>query len=77
MKPFNDREAIEMMDRCIVAIESLRSQVDQLRPKAEAYDNIAAILGLLPKQSHPYGESLTWVLKKRIAELQPKPVEAV
>lgn len=77
MKPFNDKEAIEMMDRCIVEIKNLRGQIDRLRPKAEAYDNIAIVLNLLPKQSQGYGEDLTWVLQKRIAELQPKPVEAV
>lgn len=75
MKPFSDKEAIDMMGRCIIEIKNLRAQIDRLRPKAEAYDNIAIVLGLLPKQSQGYGEDLTWVLQKRIAELQPKPVE--
>jgi hypothetical protein len=76
-KPFSDREAIEMMERCISELGSLRAQIDQLRPKADAYDNIATILGLLQKPSQSYGESLTWVLRKRIQELQPQPVNEV
>lgn len=72
-----NNEAIEMMNRCIHEIRELRSRVDTLQPKAEAYDNIAIVLNLIPRRSQGYGEDLIWVLQKRIQELQPKPAEPV
>lgn len=67
------REAIEMMNRCKHEIIGLRATIDRLKPKAEAYDNLAILLGLLPKASIGMGEDVVWVIEKRIRELQPKP----
>lgn len=69
----NNREAIEMMNRCKQEIQSLRRVIDRLQPKAEAYDNLVVVLGLLPKASVGMGEDLVWILDKRIRELEPKP----
>ncbi len=66
----NDREAIEMMQRCKSEIVSLRNEIDRLRPKADAYDSIAHILSLLPRQSQGMGENLVWILDKRIREIE-------
>ena len=66
-----NREAIEMMTRCKQEIQSLRAQIDRLRPKAKAYDNLAIVLSLLPRQSVGMGEDLVWVLDKRMRELKP------
>lgn len=70
----DNREAIEMMQRVIADIKQLRNQRTELEPKAEAYEVIKAIIGLLPKQSwsRGYGEDLVWVLEKRIRELSPQ-----
>lgn len=38
-----------------------------------AYDNIAAVLRLLPQPSVGMGEDLVWLLSKKISELEPKP----
>ena len=65
------KEAIEMMTRCKQEIMSLRAQIDRLTPKADAYDKLAIVLGLLPRQSVGMGEDLVWVLDKRMRELQP------
>lgn len=65
-------EAIEMMNRCKAEIISLRNLVEHLRPKAEAYDNIAAVLRLLPQQRMGMEEDLVWALEKRIHELTLK-----
>lgn len=62
----SNREAIEMMNRCKHEIQSLRRVIDRLQPKAEAYDNLVVVLGLLPKAS-------VGTLDKRIRELEPKP----
>lgn len=67
------KEAIEMMNRCKNEIVSLKATIDRLRPKAEAYDNLATLLRLLPQPSIGMGEDLVWVLDKRIRDLTPKP----
>jgi hypothetical protein len=69
----NDKEAIEMMNRCKHEIMNLRATIDRLKPKADAYDNLVVVLGLLPRQSVGMGEDLVWVIDKRLRELQPKP----
>jgi len=69
----DNREAIEMMNRCKQEIQSLRAAIKALEPKADAYDKLAIVLGLLPRPSIGMGEDLVWVLDKRIRELQPKP----
>jgi hypothetical protein len=69
----DNREAIEMMNRCKHEIMNLRATIDRLKPKAEAYDNLAILLGLLPRQGIAMGEDLVWVIDKRLRELQPKP----
>ena len=67
------KEALEMMNRCKHEIMGLRAQIDRLTPKADAYDKLAIVLGLLPRQSVGMGEDLVWVLDKRMRELEPKP----
>lgn len=77
MKDMTNAEAIEMMNRCTNEIVGLRSTIDRLKPKADAYDNLAAVLRLLPRLSEGAGEDLVWRMKNRIAELTPpvpKPV---
>ncbi len=63
-------EAIEMMHRCINEIRMLRQTIATLEPRAMAYDNISAILQLLPQRDQGYGEDLCWTLGKRIQELE-------
>jgi hypothetical protein len=67
------KEAIEMMNRCKQEIIGLRQTIDRLKPKAEAYDNLAILLGLLPLPGISMGEDMVWILDKRLRELQPKP----
>lgn len=69
----SNKEAIEMMNRCKHEIIGLRAAIDRLKPKADAYDNLAIVLGLLPRQGMGASEDLVWVLDKRIRELEPKP----
>lgn len=71
-----DAEAIQMMNRCKHEILHLRATIARLEPKAEAYDNLASVLRLLPRPSIPMSEDLVWVLEKRIRELEPKPASA-
>lgn len=69
----DNKEAIDMMNRCKQEIIGLRATIDRLKPKADAYDNLAIVLGLLPRQGIGMGEDLVWTLDKRLRELQPKP----
>lgn len=69
----SNREAVEMMTRCKQEIQSLRAQIERLKPKADAYDNIAIVLALLPRQSVGMGEDMVWVLDKRMRELKEAP----
>lgn len=69
----DNKEALDMMNRCKQEIIGLRATIDRLRPKAEAYDNLAILLGLLPRPAIGMGEDLVWIIDKRIRELQPKP----
>mgnify|MGYP001569854169 CR=1 FL=1 len=72
----DNAEAIEMMNRCKHEITRLRRQIELIQPKADAYDNLTVVLGLLPRSSIGMGEDLVWILDKRIQELQPKPAPA-
>lgn len=67
----SNKEAIDMMLRCKNEIVGLRATIDRLKPKADAYDNLAMVLGLLPRQSVGMGEDVVWTLDKRIRELTP------
>lgn len=71
MKDVSNAEAIEMMNRCKTEIVSLRGVIDRLKPKADAYDNLASVLRLLPQPSVGMGEDVVWTLNQRIRELTP------
>lgn len=69
----DNKEAIDIMNRCIDEIQTQRRIVEHLSPKAEAYEVIRDIVRMQPRQSQGYGEDLVWRLKKKIEELRPKP----
>ncbi|MGE0290638.1 MAG: hypothetical protein AB7I42_25155 [Bradyrhizobium sp.] len=71
----NNIEAVEMMQRCKQEIMLLRAEVGRLQPKADAYDNIATVLRLLPRPGVSMAEDFVWVLDQRIRDLTPKPDE--
>lgn len=71
----SNREAIDMMLRCKNEILGMRATIDRLKPKADAYDNLAAVLRLLPQPSIGMGEDVVWTLDRRIRELTPPPEE--
>lgn len=73
MKDMTNAEGIEMMTRCKHEITALRAEIARLSPKADAYDNIATVLRLLPRPSVGMGEDMVWLLDKRIRDLTPAP----
>ena len=66
----NDAEAIEMMSRCREEIRGLRMRIDNLQPKAQAWDQLCKVLNLLPERSQGFEPDLVWTLEKRIEELR-------
>lgn len=70
----NNNEALEMLNRCKHEIMRMRETINQLKPKAEAYDNLVIVLNLLPRVSQGFAiDDLVWTIQKRIDELTPKP----
>lgn len=72
-----NQEAIDMMERCKQEIKNLRSMISYLQPKADAYDNLSAVLRLLPQKSMGMGEDITYRIDERIRELTPKKTDEV
>lgn len=62
-------ELLQVMKRCSQEIKDLRAHINYLKPKAEAYDCLSKVLGLLPGQGRGEGEDLAWRLDNRIGEL--------
>lgn len=62
-------ETLMLLRRASEEIRQLRAHLARIEPKAEAYDNIAAILRMMPKQSGGYGPDVLWEIEKHIAEL--------
>jgi hypothetical protein len=50
-------------------IRDLRMTIDHLAPKAEAYEQLKIVLGLLPKPLQGAGEDLAWRFDQRANEL--------
>ncbi len=72
----HDNEAIEMMQRASREIKDLRAHIGRLEPKAAAYDNMAALIDLLPKRSQGMSEDVAWRLDKRIEEVKAEMAKA-
>lgn len=70
MTDIAETEFLEMMRRCSSEIKMLRGTIDHLQPKADAYDNMAALIALLPRTSRVVGEDVAWMLDKRIREIE-------
>jgi len=71
----NDKEAVDMMQRCLYEIRSLRAQIEHLSPAAEAYCVLRDVVRMAAPANRGVapGENITWTLEKRIRELEPKP----
>lgn len=73
----HNREAIEMMRRCVDDIKQLRRRIDELAPKAEAYDMLKKVLlVLLPSDRGGMGEDLVYTLERRVKELEKEEADA-
>ncbi len=64
-----DKSAVDMMERCKAEIQSLRNQIRELAPKADAYESFQIVLRLFPKPSQAFGEDIVWLLNEEIKRL--------
>lgn len=65
-----DKDAIDMARRAVEEIKMLRGAMSSAAPRAQAYDLIEKIMGLIPAKSQGYGEDIVWRLEKQIADLE-------
>lgn len=71
-----DPETLKMLHRCVEEIENQRLEIARLRPKAEAYDNLAVVLALLPRGGGGLGVDVLWRLKCHIEAIEAIAAEA-
>lgn len=63
-------EMAQMADRAAVEIKMLRARNGKLTDKADAYDVIRAITGMLPQLAQGYEEDFAYRLERRAEELR-------
>lgn len=69
-EPFTKKNVADMAERAAQEIETLRLINEELTPKAQAFDAITTILGLLPQRGRGMSEDIAWMLRTRAAELR-------
>jgi hypothetical protein len=69
-----DKEAIEMMQRCVIEMRQLRERLGFLSVQGEAYTVIRDLVRLASPRGgiESMGQDLVWTLQKRIEELEKK-----
>ncbi|AYD02209.1 hypothetical protein [Neorhizobium sp. NCHU2750] len=71
------QEFIAMASRASDEIKALRGQIAFLAPKAQAYDALVVVLGMIPARPQTMGEDLAGLLDRRVHFLKdadkPKP----
>lgn len=76
MEPFTKGNVAAMAERAALEIEGLRRANEKLTAKADAYDAITTILGLLPQRPMYASEDMASKLRRRAAELREPDEEA-
>jgi len=71
----SNKEAIDMMQRCLHEIRGLRANIEALGPLADAYTVLRDVVRLaVPRTGmSTSGQDIIWTLEKRIRELEMKP----
>lgn len=70
------QEFIAMASRASEEIKALRGQIAFLAPKAQAYDAMVVILGLIPQQRQGMTEDLAGLLDRRVKFLTEQAAQA-
>lgn len=67
----DDHQMQNLMQNCVEEITALRGQVRLLTPKADAFDALTQVLGMMPQPSQGYAPDLVWRLRTEIKGLNP------
>lgn len=59
-----------MLRRCKSEIQMLRRQITETAPKAEAYDMLQTVLGLLPQKTQGGCEDILWIIDKEVQKIE-------
>lgn len=67
----NFDETIEVLEKAKHEILSLKNQINHLKYKADAYDNISSILRLIPFPNRQgMGEDIGWLIDQHISDMK-------
>lgn len=67
-EPTTAEQNLQMMRSASDEIKGLRRTIDNLAPKADAYDAIRQLQSMMPRQSQGFGQDVAWALDKLIAD---------
>lgn len=67
-----DVETLRMMRRCSEEIKQLRARIAYLEPRAQGYEAMVSILGMMPSRPQGSAEDLAWRLDKDADALERK-----
>ena len=59
-----------MLKRCKSEIQMLRHQLAETAPKAEAYDMLQTVLGMLPQKTRGGCEDILWIIHKEAEKIE-------
>ncbi len=64
-------EARDLLLRASHDIAALRRTIQQLAPKAEAFDALSTVIGMLPRQGHGNVPDVAWQIDRFLAQTGP------
>lgn len=56
-------QEISLLHSALHEIRGLRSRLAEVEPKAQAYDVLATIVGLIPRPTQGYGMDVAWQIE--------------
>lgn len=68
----NEDEILELRSTMRIAhdeIINLRRELEEMRPKAKAWDTIEQVVSMMPGPTQVYGVDITWQLKQAVDKL--------
>lgn len=69
-----DADVRQMAQQCIFEIKRMRERLALVEPKADAYDNLAAVIRMAgPREGECFSVDIVRQLEQQIADLSPKP----
>lgn len=64
-------DQVLLLRQASMEMKQLRAQISQLQPKAQAYDNLSAVIAAMrPRELMGRGEDLAWMLDQVANEIE-------